>query len=705
MLRFFHGPGLLGGGDQSGRGVSGSKVTLLEDQRPLENHFDLGAGLDVDVGAASEEADEAGGGSASGEPGKAASERMATAETGERAHRASGGDADLSHLAQVAGLVAFLLDGSFLVYRLLAGAGEVVDLAGDLHYGAIGEDHGSKVHVELGAAFDVAGALHPIDNALDVNAFGNEDAIADDDGEDGGEVDAITGAGALGIYRAAKLEQDLGAGGDGVGFGGGRGLGGGWRLLCSGGRGFGGWSRSRLRGRGCGRWLRLRDGLICRGRILRPRLHAQCRYRQDHQPGTTHHTRIPPRLLEIDGSIASKDSPNPAGMRDLTPLSQRREGKRGYDAFTMSERTEVPVEPTTQFAAAYGLLQDAISARAFPGCAFGVWADGRVVLEEALGRFTYEEDAPAVTPQTVFDAASVTKVAATTTAAMLLYQQGRLELETPLADLLPGFVVGREPGTFARHVRLRHLLAHSSGLPGYVEFFREHTTAAGLLRACLELPVETPPGSMAEYSDPGFILLGKALEVILCEPLHTFVEREILAPLGMTASVFCPRPALRGAIPPTEEDTAFRHRTIQGEVQDENAFVLHGAAGHAGLFTNVHDLLLLAREVLAAGGHRSVTEPAKLFHPATVELFAERQPPAGSSRALGWDTPSENSSAGRHFSRRTIGHLGFSGCSLWIDREAGVAVALLTNRTWPDRANQAIREVRPAFHDAVREAM
>jgi CubicO group peptidase (beta-lactamase class C family) len=376
----------------------------------------------------------------------------------------------------------------------------------------------------------------------------------------------------------------------------------------------------------------------------------------------------------------------------------------------MTDRDAEPFVPLrdgsrTRFAHATGVLRAAIQARAFPGCAFGVLAPDGVVLEDALGRFTYDESSPAVTAQTVFDVASVTKVASTTAAAMLLYQQGRLDLETPLADVLPGFVVGRPPGTFARQVRLRHLLAHSTGLPGYVEFFRQHSTAAGLLRACLELPVESPPGSRAEYSDPGFILLGKALEVILGESLHGWVQRELFEPLGMTSSIFCPRPSIRAFIPPTEEDAGFRHRVIQGEVQDENAFVLGGVAGHAGLFTNVRDLLLLAREILAAGEHPSIHGEARLFHPATVEFFAERQPPEGSTRALGWDTPSENSSAGRHFSSRSIGHLGYSGCSLWIDREAGVAVALLTNRTWPDRASQAIRQVRPAFHDAVREAL
>jgi CubicO group peptidase (beta-lactamase class C family) len=168
----------------------------------------------------------------------------------------------------------------------------------------------------------------------------------------------------------------------------------------------------------------------------------------------------------------------------------------------------------------------------------------------------------------------------------------------------------------------------------------------------------------------------------------------------MAATRFCPPLETRVLIPPTEEDITQRRRRIQGEVQDENAWLLGGAAGHAGLFSKVPDLLHFAREILAAAGG-----DALLFDAATVELFARRQGPADSSRALGWDTPSENSSAGRHFSPHSIGHLGFTGCSLWIDLEAGIAVALLTNRTWPDRQSPLIRQVRPAFHDAVRLAL
>jgi CubicO group peptidase (beta-lactamase class C family) len=355
----------------------------------------------------------------------------------------------------------------------------------------------------------------------------------------------------------------------------------------------------------------------------------------------------------------------------------------------------------TRFHEAYAVLQEAIATQTFPGCAFGLLADGEIQLLDALGRFTYDKEESSshpITPQTVYDVASLTKAVSTTAAAMLLYQRDLLDLDTPVGELLPGFIIGRDASEHARRVTLRHLLAHSSGLPGYVPLFHTATTPYAVLRGCLQLPIQAEPGTRAEYSDPGFILLGKALEAILGEELAPWVRREVFTPLGMTASRYCPPPHQRPEIPPTEEDELFRQRIIQGEVQDEHAFLLHGAGGHAGLFSNVPDLLRFAHAIL---------DPTQwpLFKPETIELFAQRQPPAGSSRALGWDTPSEESSSGSHFSSNSIGHLGYSGCSLWIDRTAKLAIVLLTNRTWPHRESQLIRSVRPAFHNAIREAL
>jgi CubicO group peptidase (beta-lactamase class C family) len=357
----------------------------------------------------------------------------------------------------------------------------------------------------------------------------------------------------------------------------------------------------------------------------------------------------------------------------------------------------------SRFAAAYSVLHSAIESHAFPGAAFGVLFNGSMIALDGVGSFTYSPDSPAVGPATVYDLASVTKVVATTAMAMLLYDRGRLDLDLPLGEVLPGFVVGVEAPRVRAQVTLRHLLAHSSGLPAYARLFEQFTTPAALLAACLQLSLEVPPGARAEYSDIGFILLGKALEVLAHESLDVFCQREIFAPLGMTATRYRPPPSWRDVIPPTVYDTAFRQRVIQGEVHDENCSVLGGISGHAGLFSSALDVLSFAACILAGG---KAPDGRQIFQHSTIEFFSSRQtPPAESSRALGWDTPSGESSSGHHFSRRSIGHLGYTGTSLWIDLDRQLAIALLTNRTWPDRASQAIRTVRPAFHDAVIEAL
>jgi CubicO group peptidase (beta-lactamase class C family) len=355
----------------------------------------------------------------------------------------------------------------------------------------------------------------------------------------------------------------------------------------------------------------------------------------------------------------------------------------------------------TRFGAAYSVLETAIAERAFPGAAFGVLYRGEILALDGVGRFTYDPDSPAVLPGTVYDLASVTKVLATTSAAMLLYERDALDLGQSLGDILPGFVVGIPSARERCKVTFRSLLAHSSGLPAYARLFEQYRTPAALLAACLQMPLEVPPETRAEYSDIGFILLGKALEVVLNESLDEFCRREVFAPLGMTAR-YKPPPSWRNCIPPTVEDTTFRGRVIQGEVHDENCYILNGESGHAGVFSSALDVLRYAACVLS-GGKTAGAE--LLFRPQTIGLFATRQTPPDSSRALGWDTPSGESSSGHRFSRSSIGHLGYTGTSLWIDLDRELAITLLTNRTWPDRSSQAIRKVRPAFHDAVFDAI
>lgn len=357
----------------------------------------------------------------------------------------------------------------------------------------------------------------------------------------------------------------------------------------------------------------------------------------------------------------------------------------------------------SSFARARDILAQAVENRSFPGAAFGVLHSGQTVALDAVGRFTYQPNSPLVQPQTIFDLASVSKVIATTTAAMILQSRGRLDLDARLGDVLPGFVIGMEHGSGKERVTLRMLLAHNSGLPAYVKFFETCATPDTLLRAALQLSLEAQPGTRSEYSDPGFILLGKAIEVLAGDSLDRFCVREVFSPLALASTGYNPPLSAQTAIPPTEDDKTFRHRVIQGEVQDENAFVLGGVAGHAGVFSNVSDLLRFAQCILSGG---KTLDGRQLFTPATVDLFATPQPTAsGRPRALGWDIPTPPSSSGQYFGPRSIGHLGYAGTSLWIDRDQALVVVLLTNRTWPDRSCDAIRQIRPAFHDAVVESL
>jgi serine-type D-Ala-D-Ala carboxypeptidase len=360
---------------------------------------------------------------------------------------------------------------------------------------------------------------------------------------------------------------------------------------------------------------------------------------------------------------------------------------------------------------AFGILQEGIAQNAFPAASVAVTHQGKLVALKGLGRFTYESDSSPVIAGTIFDLASVSKVIATTTMAMILYERGFLDLDAPVAGVVPEFVspefISEAASGFAsndprRHeVTFRMLLAHSSGLPAHEKFYLRVKTKQELLQAAFETPLAADPETKAEYSDIGFIILGVALERLADEPLDEFCQAEF-AKLGMSQTGFNPPASLRSSIAPTANDTTFRKGIVQGEVQDENASVMGGVAGHAGLFAPAQDIATFANILLRGG--------APLVRPETLKLFTQRQSaPLGTSRALGWDTPSSSqnkpSQSGRYFSASSFGHLGYTGTSLWIDPERQLSVTLLTNRTWPDSSNKAITQIRPKFHDAAVEAL
>lgn len=349
-----------------------------------------------------------------------------------------------------------------------------------------------------------------------------------------------------------------------------------------------------------------------------------------------------------------------------------------------------------QFGPAWQALRDGVAAHAFPGAATAIVRLPDVNVVHAEGSFTYESDSRRVSEETIYDVASLTKVIATTSMTMLLRDRQQLELDAPVAKLVPEFLA--DSVDERRHsVTIRHLLEHSSGLPAYVKLFEQASGKHAMIRAACSVALVAEPGTRTEYSDIGFIVLGAALERIAGEVLESFFEREIAQPLGISSARFCPPAERRERIPSTQVDEHYRKRVIQGEVHDENASAMGGVAGHAGLFASAGDVARFAVAMLQAQSP---------FWRDTVELFTKRAShPVGTSRALGWDTPSQPSQSGRYFGPRAFGHLGFTGTSLWVDPDRQLAVVLLTNRTWPDAKSQLIKQVRPRFHDAVVESL
>ena len=359
----------------------------------------------------------------------------------------------------------------------------------------------------------------------------------------------------------------------------------------------------------------------------------------------------------------------------------------------------------SHFPIATSVLTDAIDQRAFPGAAFGVLQGGDRLAIDSVGRFTYQPDSPRVQPETIFDMASVSKAMATTAMAMLLWERGQMDLEEPVGSRLPEFLHST-PGDertagLKQKITARMLLAHCSGLPAYAPLYKTCRSASELLDACLHMPLETVPGTQAAYSDIGFIILGLLLESVAGERLDSFCRREVFAPLGMNSTLYCPPAELMPFIPPTSDAENFRHRVLQGEVHDGNCWMLGGVSGHAGVFSNVADVLSLADCLLHLGRN--------VFQANTVSMFTGRQRmPPNSGWALGWDSPTEPSSSGKFFSAHSVGHLGYTGTSLWIDFDKQVAIVLLTNRTYPGNdaaASEAIKNVRPRFHDALMQEL
>lgn len=357
----------------------------------------------------------------------------------------------------------------------------------------------------------------------------------------------------------------------------------------------------------------------------------------------------------------------------------------------------------------------ALADSAAPGAALAVVRRGQLVRLRGYGRLDWDAAAPPVTPASIFDLASLTKVVGTTTAVMILAQRGAIALDDLVVDHLPWWDEG-DPAK--SRVTIRDLLLHRAGLPPFRRFFLEMDGREAYENAIGSLPLDHPPGDTTVYSDIGLMTASFIVEAVGGLPLDVFLQDEVWSPLGMADTGFTPAPSLWDRVATTEFDGAYRGFHVHGVVHDENAYAIGGVAGHAGLFSSARDLAVFAQLMLDRGVAGPCTADATsglpcnrprfdavpIFAQGSVDRFTRRQSDA-STRALGWDTPSRRSSAGDHFSARSFGHTGYTGTSLWIDPTQELAVVLLTNRVNPTRDNSRHVPLRRGVHDRVARAI
>ena len=331
------------------------------------------------------------------------------------------------------------------------------------------------------------------------------------------------------------------------------------------------------------------------------------------------------------------------------------------------------------------VINSGIQNQSLPGASLALGFHGELIIERGYGKFTYDNKSPLVKRETIFDLASLTKVISTTTLVMQAYENGILSLDTPIHHFFSSFSFQNK-----QSITVKHLLTHSSGFPPYFPFYKKIQGKENILRKLLRIQLQYQPGCKSLYSDLGFILLGSILEKLNGETLDNMANQQIFGPLGMYQTMFKPKPALWSKTAPTEKDP-WRNRLLRGEVHDENACALGGVAAHAGLFGTAGDLAIFCQTLLNGG----VYNHCRILKNSTIKTFTQRQQlPIGSSRALGWDTPSKGSSAGQWLSKDSFGHTGFTGTSLWIDPIRQIFIVLLTNRVHPTRQNNTIQQLR-----------
>ncbi len=355
------------------------------------------------------------------------------------------------------------------------------------------------------------------------------------------------------------------------------------------------------------------------------------------------------------------------------------------------------------------IIVAALADSAASGATVAIGRHGRLVSLSAFGELAYGSGRP-VTTTSLWDMASVSKVVGTTTAAMMLVGDGSLDLDAPVVSYMPWWSRGDDR---KNQITVRQLLLHRTGLPPFRRWFYDIAGVTAYKAAAADEPLDLDPGVETIYSDIGIMTLAWVIEEVAQQSLDDFLSDRLWQPLGMRESRYRPDATLRPRIAATEMDTTWRHELVWGRVHDENADAMGGVAGHAGLFSTAVDLSVFARMMLNGGSSPSCRPGAVPGEPCPVaradeqrlverdvlEMFTTRYDDT-STRALGWDTPSERSSGGDYISAGAFGHTGYTGTSIWLDPELDLWVILLTNRVHPTRENQKHIPLRRAVHDA-----
>lgn len=337
------------------------------------------------------------------------------------------------------------------------------------------------------------------------------------------------------------------------------------------------------------------------------------------------------------------------------------------------------------------VVRRGITAGGYPGASVVIGRRGAAVMQKGFGHQGWTPSSPEVdADKTIYDLASLSKVIGTTTAAMILFDEGRLDLDAPVSTYLPEFVGGNK-----ELVTVRHLLTHRSGLPAGRELWRMTSSATDAKQIVINTPLACQPGACFVYSDLGADVLGWVVESVAGLRLDTFLSERVFKPLGMNDTFYNPPDSVRYRVAPTEV-TPPRGYPLKGQVHDENAFALGGVAGHAGLFSTAADLAVFAQMMLNGG----VYDDVRIFSDSTVSLFTRR---TAGTRALGWDTAEGQGGSGEYLTQSAYGHTGYTGTSIWIDPDRQMFVVLLTNRVHAARARRpakVIADVRADLADA-----